>query len=107
MVQLLIDYAIQNGIILNLNEKDKNGINSIFWTMNHNNLEMFKVLVEYSLEKGIKLIIDENHIKELISKHYNFVNLNKISDIPDEFIKFIHLNKNQNIIEFFKFIADI
>jgi len=99
IAKLLIEYANKNDIVLEINEKSKNGENPIFLSIDHNNIKMFKLLVEYSVEKKIKIIINEKDIEEIISKNLNFVNLKKISEINFEFIKLIYLYKNKNIIE--------
>jgi hypothetical protein len=98
LVKLLINYAKVNNIILELNWSDQNGYFPIFFSFNYNNIEMFKILLKYSMEKKLKLVINENNIEDLISKKYNFVNLKSISDIKDEFINLICLFKNKNII---------
>ncbi|KAL6632418.1 hypothetical protein LY90DRAFT_509151 [Neocallimastix californiae] len=67
--------------------------------MNHNNIDMFKLLVEYSKENGIKLIIDEFDIENLISKNNENINLKNISDINIEFIELIYFYKNEIIIK--------
>jgi len=99
IAKLLIEYANKNDIVLEINEKSKNGENPIFLSIDHNNIKMFKLLVEYSVEKKIKIIINEKDIEEIISKNLNFVELKKISEINFEFIKLIYLYKNKNIIE--------
>jgi len=99
MVHLLMDYANKNKIILELNEKKDCGYIPIFGAMQNNNIEMFKLLVEYSIEKGIKLRIDENDIEKMISKKYSLCKLNNISEINSKFIKLIYFCKNKNIIE--------
>ncbi|KAL6621103.1 hypothetical protein U3516DRAFT_661225 [Neocallimastix sp. 'constans'] len=60
---------------------------------------MFKLLVEYSEEKKIKIIINENDIVEIISKNLKFINLKNISEINPEFIKLIYVYRDKNIIE--------
>ncbi|KAG4102803.1 hypothetical protein H8356DRAFT_1377308 [Neocallimastix lanati (nom. inval.)] len=70
--------------------------------MCHNNLEIFKILMEYSLKKkGIKLIIDENDIKEEISKNKYDINyhLKNITEIDSEILKLINLYRNKNKIK--------
>jgi hypothetical protein len=101
MVKLLIDYAIENKIILELDEKDNElCCNPINIAISNNNFEVFKLLVEYAMEKGkIKLIIDENSVEELISKDYYFVNLRNISEISHELITLIYLYKNKDKID--------
>ena len=89
----------KNDIILEINEKSKEGDNPIFWAIDHNNLEMFMLLVKYSIEKKIKIIINEKDIEKIISGNLNFVNLKRISEINPEFIKLIYVYRNKNIIE--------
>jgi len=47
-------------------------------------------LVEHSIEKGIKLIIDENDIEKVISEEYSHCKLNNISEINSKFIILIY-----------------
>ncbi|KAL6604307.1 hypothetical protein U3516DRAFT_841501 [Neocallimastix sp. 'constans'] len=67
--------------------------------MEKNNIEMFNLLVEYSIEKGKKLIIDEIDIENAISEKYSFCKLKNISEINSIFVKLIYLCKNKNLIE--------
>ncbi|ORY20030.1 ankyrin [Neocallimastix californiae] len=69
--------------------------------MQNNNIEMFELLVEYSIEKGIKLIIDENDIEKVISenKKYALSQLKNISEINSKFFKLIYYCKNKCIME--------
>jgi len=67
--------------------------------MEKNNIEMFNLLVEYSIEKGKKLIIDENDIENAISEKYSFCKLKDISEINFIFVKLTYLWKNKNLIE--------
>ncbi|KAG4095854.1 hypothetical protein H8356DRAFT_1292637 [Neocallimastix lanati (nom. inval.)] len=60
---------------------------------------MFKLLVKYSIEKGIKLIIDENDIEKMISEKYYLCKLRNISEINSKFIELIYFYKNKNIIK--------
>ncbi|KAG4104912.1 hypothetical protein H8356DRAFT_1071411 [Neocallimastix lanati (nom. inval.)] len=60
---------------------------------------MFKLLVEYSVEKKVKIIINENDIEKIISKNLKFVHLKNVSEINSEFIKLIYLYKMKNIIK--------
>ncbi|KAL6604309.1 hypothetical protein U3516DRAFT_759029 [Neocallimastix sp. 'constans'] len=102
-VKKILDYATENKIILELNEKDEYGdylkYTPIFEAIQNNNIEMFKMLVKYSIEKGIKLIIDENDIAEMISEEYYLCELNNISEINSKFIELIYFCNNKNIIE--------
>jgi len=84
---------------LELNKKDIFKYTPIFTAMEKNNIEMFNLLVEYSIEKGKKLIIDENDIENAISKKYSFCKLKNISEINSIFVKLIYLHKNKNLIE--------
>ncbi|KAL6621848.1 hypothetical protein U3516DRAFT_745198 [Neocallimastix sp. 'constans'] len=101
-VQLLIDYITKNKNGLELNGKPYNNCTPITLIMCHNNLEIFKILMEYSLKKkGIKLIIDENDIKEEISKNKYDINyhLKNITEIDSEILKLINLYRNKNKIK--------
>ena len=62
---------------------------------------MFKLLIKYSIEKGIKLIIDENDIEKMISenKKYSSCKLKSISEINSKFFKLICFCKNKNLIK--------
>jgi len=60
---------------------------------------MFKLLVKYSIEKGIKLIIDENDIEKMISEKNYLCKLRNISEINSKFIELIYFYKNKNIIK--------
>ena len=84
---------------MEINEKSKDGNNLIFWAIDRNNIEIFKLFVEYSIAKKIKIIINEKSIEEIISKNLKFVKLKKISEINFELIKLIYLYKNKNVIE--------
>jgi len=84
---------------LELNEKSYLKYTPIFEAIQNNNIEMFKMLVKYSIEKGIKLIIDENDIAEMISEEYYLCELNNISEINSKFIELIYFCNNKNIIE--------
>ena len=85
---------------MEINEKNDDGVNPIFFALDRNNLEIFILLVEYSVEKKFKIIINEKDIEEIInSKKLCYVNLKNISEINPEFIKIIYLYKNKNIIE--------
>jgi len=98
-VKKILDYATENKIILELNEKSYLKYTPIFEAIQNNNIEMFKMLVKYSIEKGIKLIIDENDIAEMISEEYYLCELNNISEINSKFIELIYFCNNKNIIE--------
>ena len=84
---------------MELNEKSYLKYTPIFEAIQNNNIEMFKMLVKYSIEKGIKLIIDENDIAEMISEEYYLCELNNISEINSKFIELIYFCNNKNIIE--------
>ncbi|KAG4099940.1 ankyrin [Neocallimastix lanati (nom. inval.)] len=95
-----MDYATENKIILKLNENNYR-YTLIFVAMQNNNIEMFELLVKYSIEKGIKLIIDENDIEKMISenKKYSSCKLKSISEINSKFFKLICFCKNKNLIK--------
>jgi len=60
---------------------------------------MFKLLIKYSIEKGIKLIIDENDIEKMISEKNPLCKFKNILKINSKFIELINFCKNKNIIE--------
>jgi len=59
MVQLLLDYAKKNNIILQLNEKNKDGYIPLLWCCRYNNLEMVQLLFDYAKENKIILQLNE------------------------------------------------
>jgi len=65
-----------------------NGFIPVFRTMNHNNFEMLKLLIEYSIEDVIKIIINETVIDNLISIIFQILILNYK----------IYLYKNKSLI---------
>jgi len=52
----ILDYVIENKIILELNEKDRYECSQYLWQCNGIIIEMFELLVKYSIEKGKKKI---------------------------------------------------
>ena len=74
IVKLLIGYANQHQIILELNEKDINGDYILLKVISKNNIEIFKLLIDYALKQQITLEyekwrnVDEPEIKNLL--HY-------------------------------------
>ncbi|KAG4098415.1 ankyrin [Neocallimastix lanati (nom. inval.)] len=97
--KLLMDYAQENNIILEINEKSKYGYTPIFGTTDNDNLEMLKLLLNYSEEKDIKLIINEDVIKKIMAKNIYYVHLKNISEINTIYMYLIYLYKNKNIIK--------
>jgi len=59
MVQLLIDYADKNKIILELNEKDNDGDFPLLWACRENNIEIIQLLINYANENNIILELNE------------------------------------------------
>jgi len=59
MVKLLMEYANQHHIILNINEKNENGWSPLLNSSNINNAEIVKLLMEYADEHDIILDINE------------------------------------------------
>jgi len=55
MTKLLIEYANKNNIILELNEKDKDVIYPLIWSIDINNIEITKLLIEYANKNNILL----------------------------------------------------
>jgi len=66
MVQLLMEYAKKNDIILELNEKNMFGRYPVLLATYFNNLEIVQLLFEYANEHDIQLVFDENDITKLI-----------------------------------------
>jgi len=80
-------------------KKNEDGYTPIFEAIQNNNIEMFKLLVEYSIENGIKLRIDENGIEKVISEKNPLCKFKNISEINSKFIELIYFCKNKYIIE--------
>jgi len=56
IVKLLIEYANQHQIILNVNEKNKYGWFPIMNAVSYNNIEIIKLLIDYANQYQIVLI---------------------------------------------------
>jgi len=63
IVQLLLEYANQHQIILELNEKNKNIKYPLLRAID-NNIKIVKLLIEYANKHQIILEYDENDIKD-------------------------------------------
>eukprot|EP00833_Pecoramyces_ruminatium_P012474 jgi/Orpsp1_1/1186506/evm.model.d7180000051081.1 len=59
MVKLLIEYANQHQIILELNEKNDYGNYPLLEAINNNNIEIVKLLIEYANQHQIILELNE------------------------------------------------
>jgi len=57
MVKLLMEYANKHNIILEINEKNEDGNNSLNLSIKHNNIEIIKLLIEYANQYNIILEI--------------------------------------------------
>jgi len=64
-VKTIIDYATENKIILDLNEKDDYGCYPLLSAISDNNIKMAKLLIDYSTEM-VKLLIDYANKKKII-----------------------------------------
>eukprot|EP00833_Pecoramyces_ruminatium_P008821 jgi/Orpsp1_1/1182853/evm.model.c7180000082912.1 len=77
MVELMIQYAKDHNMVLNLNEKTMSGDYPILLALVNNNVEIIKLLINYANECGIIMIfkmedVDENlTIKPEVRKLYN------------------------------------
>jgi len=60
---LLIEYANQYQIILELNEKNNIGYYPLLRAISYNNIEIVQLLIEYALQHQIIFEYDENDIK--------------------------------------------
>jgi len=61
MLKLLIDYANNNNIILELNEKDKNGNYPLLLVCVSNSAEMVELLIDYSNKNNIILELNQKN----------------------------------------------
>ena len=59
---LLIEYANQHQIILELNEKDKDGQYPLYWAISNRNVEIVQLLLKYALQHQIILKLNEKDI---------------------------------------------
>ncbi|KAG4095511.1 hypothetical protein H8356DRAFT_1427110 [Neocallimastix lanati (nom. inval.)] len=93
----LYDYTIKKFIISALfkdisgyrHSCDKETMTDFYYEITESS-HLIKLLVEHSIEKGIKLIIDENDIEKVISEEYSHCKLNNISEINSKFIILIY-----------------
>ncbi|OUM63345.1 hypothetical protein PIROE2DRAFT_10130 [Piromyces sp. E2] len=96
MVQLLIEYTNNNGIILDLNEKYDDGWYPFLWACNENKIKMVHILMDYAVEHNIILELNE------IDETYGFYPLllacyNNNTEIVSLLIEYA--NKNNIILE--------
>jgi len=61
MVQLSIDYANKNGIIFELNEKNKKGYYPLLLSYTRNNTKIVQLLIDYADKKNIILELNEKN----------------------------------------------
>ena len=61
IVQLLLEYALQHQIILELNEKDFLGYNPLLRAIFWNNIEIVQLLIDYALQHQIILKYDKKY----------------------------------------------
>eukprot|EP00833_Pecoramyces_ruminatium_P005328 jgi/Orpsp1_1/1179360/evm.model.c7180000069001.1 len=66
MINLLIEYANNNNTLLNVNQKNENENYPIVKALGKNDIEIIKILVEYTKNKGIILCINEDEIKNIL-----------------------------------------
>jgi len=59
IIKLLIEYANENNIILEINEKNKNERYPFIYAASNNNIEMVQLLIEYANKNDIVLKINE------------------------------------------------
>jgi len=64
MVNLLIEYANKNGIILNLNKKENIEESSFILACRKNNNEMDKLMIDYAKKNDIILKLDNTDSPE-------------------------------------------
>ncbi|ORX82615.1 hypothetical protein BCR32DRAFT_278764 [Anaeromyces robustus] len=61
MVQLLIDYADKNNIILEVKARDIDGVNSLLMAIEKNNIDMVQLIMDYSIKHKIIFDINEKN----------------------------------------------
>ena len=61
-VKTILDYAIKNKIILELNEKNEDGSYPLLKAINNNNIEIVQLLIDYATENKIILELNEKNI---------------------------------------------
>jgi len=60
-VKNILDYATENKIILNLNEKDEDGYNSLLYATYCNNIKIVHLLIDYANKNKIILNLNEKN----------------------------------------------
>ncbi|ORX64862.1 hypothetical protein BCR32DRAFT_272937 [Anaeromyces robustus] len=113
-VKLLIQYANNNKILLNLNEKNKFGYYPLITAIYNNNINIIKLLMNYADKHEILLNINENNfpLLEAINNNNNNNNNNTIiellngTEVVDEHKIFTDENKTINDIDEDKTIND-
>ena len=61
-MKLLIQFALENNIILNINEKSYNGKYLLLWVCNDINMPMVHLLIRYATKFNIILDINEKDV---------------------------------------------
>ena len=57
LTKILIEYTNDKNIVLNINEKDKDGLYPLHWAIYNNNFEITHLLIEYANDKNIILTL--------------------------------------------------
>eukprot|EP00833_Pecoramyces_ruminatium_P017927 jgi/Orpsp1_1/1191959/evm.model.d7180000089625.1 len=96
MAKLLIDYADENDIVLNINKQSKKKNYPLDWAVHHNNIEMVKLLMKYADDNNILLDINqksENGIYPLITA----IGKNKNIEMVKLLMKYV--NRKNNLLD--------
>eukprot|EP00833_Pecoramyces_ruminatium_P005329 jgi/Orpsp1_1/1179361/evm.model.c7180000069001.2 len=75
MIELLIEYAEKNSIILDINQKDESENNPLIKALGKDNDIIIELLTEYAKRKNIILYINENDIKNIFEIKEETINL--------------------------------
>ena len=98
IVQLLIEYALQHQIILELNEKNFFRDYPLFCAISNNNIEIFQLLMEYANQYKIILKLNERNNNGEYPLYWAILNNNI------EIVQFLieYANQHQIILEYNK-----
>jgi len=62
MAKLIIDYANENNIILNISDKNVEGWYPLLFATSHDNNEMIQLITDYTIKNIIKLNVNDKNI---------------------------------------------
>jgi len=96
MVKLLMNYAKENHIYLEINNKNKEGLYPYSYAMRYNNFEMMKLLMNYAKENNNYLKINEKDMEEGNAVN-NFNSLKRYKKMINWIMEYAK-NNNINIV---------